>query len=189
MALDRPDTPEEVELESRSVEFAWQWVRIGRLVLDEAGRLLPSLLPVEPAVYRIRIETAVGESLRYYIGQAGSLRERFEGYRSLHDVDITRDDLTAKTKNQIRVVTNIAAFLASDDNAGWIDVIRSPQGRFHPGGELSGVREDVDVVRVLLEHGAIAAEWLVATAPSLNSMKSIDPDWLLNDIDLRDEFY
>jgi hypothetical protein len=67
--------------ESVQVSVSFEWAEVGRIGLDEQGKLGFPSLPREPGVYKLAITEADG-STATYIGEADELRRRFTHYRN-----------------------------------------------------------------------------------------------------------
>ena len=63
------------------VTVSFEWVEVGRIGLDEQGKLSFPSLPREPGMYKLAITEADGAAATY-VGEADELRRRFTHYRN-----------------------------------------------------------------------------------------------------------
>src|SRR4051812_38642724 len=180
-----PPTPEPVG-DTVAVAVGFRWVKVGVLALV-GGRVCASQLPRGSAVYRIRVVDP-GEVPLTYIGQASSLRRRFEEYRRGTPPAPTNDGAT-ENNQQWMLPQGKAALLAGQDV--FVDVIDQPTVAIEKGKPewfpTVGMRNDTNRERLALEGVAVATE--AGNARVLNYIRSVDADWLLNDRETRLEFY
>ena len=169
-----------------AVAIGFQWMKVGVLVLDEAGRVCSSLLTDGPAVYRIRVQHPDGPLT--YVGQAADLQGRFEAYRFGTPLELP--DNAAKEPNQQWMLRQVKTAIV-DGHEVFVDVIAQPTVAIEAGKPdwfpTVGMRDDTNRERLALEGVAVATE--VGVARVLNYIRSVDADWLLNDRETRLEFY
>ena len=101
-----------------------QWVPIGRLVVDQEGKLRFPKAPDSPGLYRLRSRSPIGK-MAVYIGESDNLQRRFGNYRNPGPTQQTSLRINAWLKNvllaqnevSISVVTQTAWIIDGDERA------------------------------------------------------------------------
>lgn len=127
-----------------------EWVALGPVTTMGSDLLFPPAERV-PGVYRFAFRTAAGPA--EYIGEAGSLRNRFFSYAG------AIGNLSTNTRMRNRMTRVL-------QEGGEVDVLIA-----HAALTINGIAYPVDLsnklVRVFVEHGAVA-EALASGRPVLN---------------------
>jgi len=79
--LKSPDAYSWDKEEELRCSLSLRWKPIGRVLLDETGKLRFPTMPEGPGLYRLRLRTSDGIESNY-VGQSDSLRRRFFHYRN-----------------------------------------------------------------------------------------------------------
>ena len=126
------------------ISAAFQWQLLGRVRIDDSGRLLFPVAPRRPGLYRFRLH--VGEETRYYIGETDNLRRRLQHYRTPGPTQ----------KTNIRLSTELQGHIAA---GGSIEVdIVADRIELTVSGTPSRADMADRAVRRLLEQAALIAE-------------------------------
>jgi hypothetical protein len=123
------------------LQLGMEWKPIGRVMLDDAGRLVFPAVPRAPGLYRFRFRAAGREGV--YIGESDNLARRFAHYRNPGPTQQTNLRLNAKFKDALAAGAEISVATISAN--AWI--------------ERSGHRQTADLsskaVRCLFENAAL----------------------------------
>ncbi|MGF6923874.1 DUF7662 domain-containing protein [Paraburkholderia sp. 40] len=96
-----------------------EWQPLGKLTMDESGRLSFPQVHAVPAIYRFRIRTAEGIE-RNYVGEAVDVKRRFGNYRNPGSTQQTSMRINATLKEALAAGAEISVSAVFEDRA-WIE--------------------------------------------------------------------
>jgi hypothetical protein len=97
-ALKNPEPYSWDQEEELRCSLRLRWKPMGRVLLDEKGKLRFPNMPEVPGLYRLRLRTSSGIESNY-VGQSDSLRRRFFHYRNPGPTQSTNIRLTACSRS------------------------------------------------------------------------------------------
>lgn len=133
--------------ESVRVTVSFEWVEVGRVVLDAEGKLAFPSLPREPGVYKLMISEADGTTATY-VGEADELRRRFAHYRNPGPTQPTNKRINALLK-QLLVEAGRASMAIATSATLEIDGVPTALDLTKKAGRL--LAENAALVKAALE--------------------------------------
>jgi hypothetical protein len=106
-----------------------RWKPIGRVLLDEKGKLRFPIMPEGPGLYRLRLKTSDGIESNY-VGQSDSLRRRFFHYRNPGPTQVTNIRLNQLIRDllsrggEVSVATAYDVWVRTEQGAARADLNR-----------------------------------------------------------------
>jgi len=129
------------------VTVSFEWVEVGRVVLDAEGKLAFPSLPREPGVYKLMISEADGTTATY-VGEADELRRRFAHYRNPGPTQPTNKRINALLK-QLLVEAGRASMAIATSATLEIDGVPTALDLTKKAGRL--LAENAALVKAALE--------------------------------------
>lgn len=99
------------------LQISMEWKPIGRVMLDDAGRLVFPAVPQAPGLYRFRVRAAGREGV--YIGESDNLARRFAHYRNPGPSQQTNLRLNTTFKDALAAGAEIS--VAAITGNAWIE--------------------------------------------------------------------
>ncbi|WP_241301916.1 DUF7662 domain-containing protein [Burkholderia stabilis] len=120
-----------------------EWQPLGKLTINESGRLSFPQVDAVPAIYRFRIRTAEGAE-RNYVGEAVDMKRRFGNYRNPGSTQQTSLRINATLKEALAAGAEVSVS-AVFQNRAWL----------HRNGDSMTVNFQSKAVRCVFENAAI----------------------------------
>ena len=128
-----------------NVGVKFRWVPLGRVSLDDAGRLVFPKAPVAPGLYRFDLEKDGRPTT--YVGESDLLARRLQHYRTPGPTQRTNLRLNDLFRTLLAQGTSISVSIVTDD-------IQVSLGSTTHSANLNRKQD-----RVLLEHAALLAAY------------------------------
>lgn len=129
------------------VTVSFEWVEVGRVVLDAEGKLAFPSLPREPGMYKLMISEADGTTATY-VGETDELRRRFAHYRNPGPTQPTNKRINALLK-QLLVEAGRASMAVATSATLEIDGVPTALDLTKKAGRL--LAENAALVKAALE--------------------------------------